>query len=254
MKVAILDDELHCIESLILDLESLGMDIQVVYKGNKPEDALERLPHLEVDILFLDVEMPAMNGFELLEHMGAVSFDVIFTTAYSQYAVKAFKYHAFNYLMKPIDDKELKEAILLWGKEKSNARVDQIKSILAQMKDEGFLKSKIAVPVYDGYEFLEVEEIVFCKSDNNYTTIHLKDGKHLLISKTLKEVEKTLEKHLFLRIHQSYLINPKYLRKYQRKDGGYVVMDDGTSIPVSNQKKELVTGLFDAVKRDRHMG
>ncbi|ERM81202.1 hypothetical protein P872_20410 [Rhodonellum psychrophilum GCM71 = DSM 17998] len=251
MKVAIVDDEMHCIESLVLDLQSIDKNIELVYKNNKPEEALDQLANLELDLLFLDVEMPGMNGFEFLEQMGTIPYDVIFTTAHSQYAVKAFKYHAFSYLMKPIDDKELAEVIHQWekGKVKSNDQVNNIKSLLTQMKSEGILKSKIALPVYDGYEFLEVDDITYCQSDNNYATFYLKDGSKMLISKTLKEVEKILEKHMFLRIHQSFLINPKYLKKYQRTDGGYVIMEDGTSIRVSNQKKELIIGFFEAVKR-----
>ena len=251
MKVAILDDEMHCIESLALDLESLHKNINIVYKCNKPEEALAKLPDMEIDILFLDVEMPGMNGFEFLEHMATIPFSVIFTTAYSKYAVKAFKYHAFNYLMKPIDDKDLAEAIQLWEDEKAKSydQVNHIKGLLAQMKDDGVLKSKIAVPVYDGYEFLEVDDIIYCQSDNNYTTFFMKGESKILISKTLKEVEKILDKYKFLRIHQSYLINPKYLKKYLRNDGGYVVMENGATIRVSNQKKELITGIFEAVKR-----
>ncbi len=254
MKVAIIDDEIHCIESLALDLSSIDSDIKVVYKCNQPMEALEKLSKLDIDILFLDVEMPGINGFELLEQLQSFSFDIVFTTAYSQYAVQAFKLKAFNYLLKPVDVLELKEVLQQWKIRKENmehaASEEVVRQLLDQMKKEGMLKSKIAVPIADGYEFLETSQILFCQSENNYTNIYLVNGTKLLISKTLKEVEKTLEKYLFIRIHQSYLINPNYMKKYHRKDGGYVMMDNNHRIPVSHHKKELLTGLFEAVSRN----
>src|SRR5690554_768297 len=254
MKVAIIDDEIHCIESLALDLNSIDEGIKVVYKCNRPQEALEKLPKQDVDILFLDVEMPGINGFELLEQLERFSFDIVFTTAYSQYAVQAFKLKAFNYLLKPVDVLELKEVLQQWKIRKENldtaASEDVVRQLLEQMKKEGMLKSKIAVPIADGYEFLETNQILFCQSENNYTNIFLANGMKLLISKTLKEVEKTLEKYLFMRIHQSFLINPNYMKNYHRKDGGYVMMDNGHRIPVSHHKKELLTGLFEAVSRN----
>src|SRR5690606_5300923 len=254
MKVAIIDDEIHCIESLALDLNSIDPNIKVVYKCNQPMEALEKLPKLDLDILFLDVEMPGINGFELLEQLNNFSFDIVFTTAYSQYAVQAFKLKAFNYLLKPVDEIELKEVLQQWRLQKENrdtaASEEVVRQLLDQMKKEGILKSKIAVPIADGYEFLETNQILFCQSENNYTNIYLVNGTKLLISKTLKEVEKTLEKYLFIRIHQSYLINPNYMKKYHRRDGGYVMMDNDHRIPVSHHKKELLTGLFEAVSRN----
>ncbi|MCC5920691.1 MAG: LytTR family DNA-binding domain-containing protein [Cyclobacteriaceae bacterium] len=253
MKVAIIDDEIHCIESLNLDLRSIDPEIRVVYKSNKPTEALEKLPHLDIDLLFLDVEMPHLNGFELLDNLGDVSFAVIFTTAYSQYAVQAFKKQAFSYLLKPIDTVELEEVIDNWkSKYNSNSGAiegSKIQELLKELKEVDHFKNKIAVPISDGYEFLEVQEIIYCKSENNYTTIYLKGGSKHLISKTLKEVERTLEKYLFIRIHQSYLINPNCLVKYSRNNGGYVKMCNGEELPVSNKKKELITNFFDAVKK-----
>lgn len=254
MNIAIIDDEIHCIESLALDLQSLDAGIKVVYKSNRPEEALEKLTKVNLDILFLDVEMPGMNGFELLEQLENISFDVVFTTAYSQYAVQAFKLQAFNYLLKPVDVEELREVLQKWKVRKENqehaASEEVVRELLDQMKKEGLLKSKIAVPIADGYEFIETNQILYCQSENNYTYIYLVNGSKILISKTLKEVEKTLDKYLFMRIHQSYLINPNYMKKYHRRDGGYVMMDNDQRIPVSNNKKAMLTGLFEAISRN----
>ena len=252
MRIAIVDDEVHCVEGLVLHLKNKFPNAEIVFKGTKPEAALASLPDTKPDLLFLDVEMPQMNGFELLDQLPDDGFDVIFTTAYSQYAAQAFKAKAVNYLLKPIDDQELEAAVLQWKKEKKekgNLSSEKIKELLTHMKREGVLKNKIAVPVTDGFEFIETNEIVYCQAQSNYTYLYTADNQKLVLSKTLKEFETLLDKYFFIRIHKSYLINPNYIQKYHRNDGGYLVMQTGTSIPVSNSKKELITNLFDAITK-----
>ncbi|MDT0690820.1 LytTR family DNA-binding domain-containing protein [Salegentibacter sp. F188] len=252
MKVAIIDDEVHCVEGLVLHLKSKFPESEIVYKGTRPEDALLALPKAMPDLVFLDVEMPGMNGFEFLDQLPKDSFDVIFTTAYSQYAAQAFKAKAVNYLLKPIDENEFKTAVLQWKEEreqKKNLSSERISELLTYMKREGILKNKIAVPVSDGYEFIETNDILYCQSQNNYTLLFTVDNRKLVLSKTLKEFEKLLDKYFFIRIHKSYLINPNYMKKYYRNDGGYLVMQDGKSIPVSKSKKDLITNLFDAITK-----
>ena len=252
MKVAIIDDEVHCVEGLVLHLKNKFPETEIVYKGTKPEDALLTLPNARPELLFLDVEMPGMNGFELLDQLPKDSFDVIFTTAYSQYAAQAFKAKAVNYLLKPIDENEFETAILQWKEErekKKNLSSERINELLTYMKREGILKNKIAVPVSEGYEFIETNDILYCQSQNNYTLLFTVDNRKLVLSKTLKEFEKLLDKYFFIRIHKSYLINPNYMQKYYRNDGGYLVMQDGKSIPVSKSKKDLITNLFDAITK-----
>ncbi|MDT0677177.1 LytR/AlgR family response regulator transcription factor [Autumnicola musiva] len=250
MRIAIIDDEVHCVEGLVLHLKKMFPEIQVVFKGTQPEEALVSLADTRPDLLFLDVEMPGINGFELLDQFPDGSFDVIFTTAYSQYAAQAFKAKAVNYLLKPIDEMELQSAVLQWKKEremKNSLSSDRMKELLTHMKREGILKNKIAVPVSEGFEFIETNEILYCQSQNNYTLLFTADKRKLVLSKTLKEFEKLLDKYFFIRIHKSFLINPNYMKKYYRNDGGYLVMQDGKSIPVSKSKKELITSLFDAI-------
>lgn len=252
MKIAIVDDEIHCIESLVIHLNALFPEMTIIYKSNKIQEALIRLPEIKPDLLFLDIEMPGLNGFQLLEQLPDRTFDVIFTTAYSQYAVRAFKARAINYLLKPIDEQELKAAVEEWKTELStrqNKSTQSLDQLLEHLKREGILKSKISVPVSDGYEFIEVKDIMYCQSQSNYTTLFLSDGSKLLVSKTMKEVEKTLESFFFIRVHQSYLVNPNYLKKYHRHDGGYLIMQDNRQIPLSSQKRKLIIGLFDAIRK-----
>lgn len=251
IKVAIVDDEAHCIESLVLHLQELFPDLPIVYRASNVQQAAEELGDMDVDLLFLDIEMPGMNGFQLLENFPDRSFDVIFTTAYSEYALQAFKAKAISYLLKPIDEEELKTVISFWKEErdrKQTAKVQDIDSLLEHLKKEGFMKSKISVPVTDGYEFIEVNRISYCQSQSNYTNLYLVDGSKLLVSKTLKEVENTLQKFFFLRVHQSYLINPNFMKKFSRRDGGFLVMKNGDNIPISRTKRSLVINLFEAVK------
>lgn len=251
MNIAILDDELHCVESLIIHINALYPQFKTIYKSTNPRESIQPLKDLKPDLLFLDVEMPGMNGFEFLEQFSELPFDVIFTTAYSQYAVKAFKAQAVNYLLKPIDENELKSAVDSWvDKRRKDNQSGKIDRLLTYLKKEGLLKSKIAVPVSDGLEFIEVNDIVYCQSQNNYTTIYLIQDENILISKTLKEVESALEKFFFVRTHQSYLINPNYMRKYVRNDGGYIIMNGGKQIPVGNSKKALIVGIFEAIRRE----
>ncbi|WP_029035093.1 LytR/AlgR family response regulator transcription factor [Salinimicrobium terrae] len=252
MRVAIVDDEVHCVEGMVLHIKGKFPEAEIVFKGTRPEDALLSIPKVKPDLLFLDVEMPGMNGFELLDQLSTENFDVIFTTAYSQYAAQAFKANAVNYLLKPIDETEFETAVLQWKKEremKKNLSSEKMNELLDHMKREGILKNKIAVPVTEGFEFIETNEILYCQSQNNYTLLFTVDNRKLVLSKTLKEFEKLLEKYFFIRIHKSYLINPNYMKKYYRNDGGYLVMQDGKSIPVSKNKKDLITNLFDAITK-----
>jgi two-component system LytT family response regulator len=252
MRVAIVDDEVHCVEGMVLHIKSKFPEAEIVFKGTRPQDALLTLPKVKPDLLFLDVEMPGMNGFELLDQLSSENFDVIFTTAYSQYAAQAFKAKAVNYLLKPIDETEFETAVLQWKQEremKNNLPSEKMNELLDHMKREGILKNKIAVPVTEGFEFIETNEILYCQSQNNYTLLFTVDNRKLVLSKTLKDFEKLLDKYFFIRIHKSFLINPNYMKKYYRNDGGYLVMQDGKSIPVSKSKKDLIINLFDAITK-----
>lgn len=250
MKIAILDDETHCVESLVLHINSLFPEATIVYKSNKPLVAVDVLKRIEVDLLFLDVEMPLMNGFEFLEQFDKPGFDVIFTTAYSQYAIKAFKAQAINYLLKPIDEEELTEAInkFIERKKESKDTSLEVDRLLEQLKQEDILKNKIAIPTTDGLEFIEVSYIIYCNSQSNYTVINTIENESIIISKTLKEIEKSLEKYSFLRVHQSYLINPNHIKKYSRFDGGYLIMSNDQRIPISQSKRSSVIELFEKLK------
>jgi two-component system LytT family response regulator len=247
MKIAILDDELHCVESLVSDIDRLFPELPIVYKGTKPLEATEVLKRIDIDLLFLDVEMPLMNGFDFLNQFDELPFDVIFTTAYSQYAIKAFSVQAVDYLLKPIDEDELKET-LDQHIEKSCLPNDPAKGVtqlLRFLKNEGILKNKLALPTEDGMEFIEIANIDYCQRQSDRTKIFTLGGRSILISKDLNEVEKSLTKFLFMRVHQSYLVNPNCVAKYIRNDGGYLILANNQRIPVSNSAQELIIEAFE---------
>ncbi|MEO5910322.1 MAG: LytTR family DNA-binding domain-containing protein [Pelobium sp.] len=250
IKVVFVDDEVHCTESLQILLKKLNRPVEIIGKFNNPLEALPFIKSNSFDILFLDIEMPGMSGFELLHQINDFKFDVVFTTAYDQYAIKAFRFSALNYLLKPIDENELEECLNLWEKKSNKALSNsQFSFFLEALQNPQKNKSKIALPTTDGFEFIEIDEIIRCQSDSNYTNFYLKNGDKFLICRTLKEVESILQHNGFIRIHQSHLINPQYLKKYLRNDGGNVVMQDGVSISVSKNNKSKIVEIFEQIDR-----
>ena len=188
------------------------------------------------ELVFLDIQMADGTGFDLLEQLPKVEFRVIFVTAYDQYALKAIKYSALDYILKPIDPQQLIDAVNKFRMMESNFRIvaEQIKTLFGYKS--GF--EKIALPTSEGLRFVKVEDIIRCESDNNYTNFFLKTGEKILVTKTLKDYEETLTDSNFIRIHQSHLINLTYVERYIKGEGGSVVMSDGSEVEVSRRRKE----------------
>ena len=216
LKAIIIDDEPDCVKLLSLQLKMYCPQIQVIKECTDSEEGLIKIKELNPDIVFLDIEMPVMNGFQLLEKIGSVQFSLVFVTAYDQFAVKAFRYSALDYLLKPIDGKDLKAAvekaqIRRWPKEQ------QISLLKHQLNGNGTaLPNKIALPYQNGVTFAEINNVIYCESDNNYTRIHTIDGNVYTVAKTLGDIQEVLEERNFLRIHRQYLINLDHIKKYVR--------------------------------------
>lgn len=248
INVILVDDEIHCTETLLMQLQALDSGITVDAVFNHPEEALAYIRKHPFDILFLDIEMPAMNGFELLNQVSNTDFDVVFTTAYDQYAIRAFQYSALNYLLKPVDDNELSTCIQNWIRKKekqlNRAQFSFFQELLQQKQHS---MPKIALPVTDGFEFIEIRDIIRCQADNYYCHFIMKDGKDQLVCRTLKEVEQLLKPLGFIRVHQSHLINPEYIRKFSRADGGVITTADGAQIGISKNYKAMAGNLLDQV-------
>ena len=241
LKAIIIDDEPDCVKLLALQLKMYCPQVQVVAGCTESETGYLKIKELLPDIVFMDIEMPVMNGFQLLEKIGSIQFSLVFVTAYDQFAVKAFRFSALDYLLKPIDGKDLKAAV-----EKAEQRHWPQPQQLNLLKEQlhGVTKNipdKIALPYQNGVIFAEIKNVIYCESDNNYTRIYTVDGKKYLVAKTLGDIQEVLEERNFLRIHRQYLINLSHIKKYVRGDGNYVIMSNDQSIPVArNQKERLV--------------
>ncbi|AQG79438.1 LytR/AlgR family response regulator transcription factor [Spirosoma montaniterrae] len=251
MKVILLDDEKLATELLALKLRKLGMGVEIIAQFNQPEVALETLRTTPFDLLFLDIEMPRLNGFDLLAQLDPFSFDVIFTTAYDQYAIRAFRYSALSYLLKPIREDELREVIVRW-QQRSVRQLHQAQlSLLREQYQTPTTapRSRIALPTNEGHAIVEIADIVRCMADASYTHIYLTNNRTLLICRTLKEVEQALDTSGFVRTHHSHLINPAYLTKIVRQDGGYLLMADGAQVPVTKLKRDWLLEQIGGIER-----
>lgn len=240
----IVEDEHHNRENLLSILKEYCPSVHVLASCASALEARKKIIELQPDLVFLDIEMPGKDGFSMLESLPELNFEVIFVTAFSDYAVKAIKFSALDYIIKPIDTMELLKAVDKASKKKKermrNIRMANL--IENQHKEEH--KKTLALPLSDKIEFVEVSNIIRCQADGNYTMFHLRNGEKLLISKTLKEYDELLSSFNFLRVHQSHLINLDEIKSFIKTDGGYILMKDGTSIIISRQRREMVLGIL----------
>jgi two-component system LytT family response regulator len=238
IKAIIVDDELGARESLSKMLEKNCSSVQIVAKADSMLTAYEAIMNLHPDLVFLDIEMPNGNAFDLLEKIKEIDFDIIFTTAYDHYAIKAIKFSAIDYILKPIDPEELVQAVHRY-EEKSGQKTmldKKFKTLLNNLKPENKLK-KVGIPDGDGLIFINLADIIRCDSDGNYTFFILTNGKKIVASRTLGEYEQLFADDNFFRIHRSHLINLQHVKKYLKGEGGYVIMSDNSQVEVSRRNK-----------------
>lgn len=237
-KSIIIDDEKGSIDSLAWELKKFSDDIEIVSTTQSPIEGIQLIKSLKPEVIFLDISMPEMNGFEMLEAVRDIKFNVIFTTAFDQYAIDAFKENAIDYLLKPVLPEDIERVISKLKNTTENINLqDKLQTFLNEYKQSNTGYQTIALPTMEGLEFIDINEIVRCESTSNYTYIHQLHDKPLLISKTLKEVESMLTDHGFIRIHQSHLVNIKSIKKYIKGKAGSLILRDGSIIPVSRSKK-----------------
>lgn len=242
MKCIIIDDEKHCIKTLTALLERNFSEVKILASCSDSMKAFDLIVHHKPDFIFLDIEMPLLNGFDLLSKFEHLSFDVIFTTAYDSYAIKAIKFSALDYLLKPVDKEDLAFAI-----EKIRNKQGSISKAQLTMANEVHnrqLPDTIALPTTEGLMFTPVNDIVYCTADGSYTRIFLLDKNEIMLSKTLGDVEELLNEYSFFRIHHSSLINLKMVKKYIRGEGGEVIMSNGKSLLVARTRKTDFLNVF----------
>ena len=238
LKAIIVEDELASRETLAVYLSKYCPDVQLMGMAESVSTGLELINRAKPDIVFLDIEMPRGNAFDLLEQLGDVDFDIVFVTAFSNYAIKAINMSASYYILKPVDIDELVNAVEKIKKSKTEKKqLRPTKVLLENLKtNEGH--HKIALPLLDGLEVVQVKDIVRCQANDNFTDFHFRDKKKMMICRTLKFYEELLTTSGFLRVHKSHLVNLDHIKKYLKGKGGQLLMDDESVIDVSPQKKE----------------
>lgn len=242
IKAVIIEDEKKSAELLVQLLQKNCPDISILGKAENVKEGIELVNRLKPELIFLDVMMPDGSGFEVLEKLKDLKFDVIFTTATDKFAVKAIKYSALDYLLKPIDTQELIAAVKKIS-ERSQARPgtaheENLRSLLENVRQSESQFSKITLPTGHAYEIVLIKDIIRCEANDNYTNVYLANGKKFLVSGTLKHYEDLLPAQEFTRVHHSHLINMNHMVRFVKDDGGYVVMSDGSNVEVSRRKRE----------------
>lgn len=239
MKAIIIDDESDARDALFLVLNRYCPEIEVICTIENPEEALIAINKYKPDLLFLDVQMPLMNGFDMLSRLDRPDIMVIFVTAHDKYAIQAIRFSALDYLLKPIAAEELQMAVRrAFDKLNRSENPVRMKSFLNNTRSKQDHLGHLSIPTMEGLLFLDINEIIYCKADDNYTEIILNKNQKVIVSKTLKDIEEMLEGYSFFRIHQSWLINLKWMQRYVKGDGGQVIMKDGRAIDVARRKKE----------------
>jgi two-component system LytT family response regulator len=238
IKAIIIDDELNSLQNLQQKLEGFCPDVNIIAITQRPEEGIVLIKQHQPDVVFLDIEMPRMSGFRMLEELGEYDFDIIFTTAYNHYAIDAIRISAFDYLVKPIGIEELQQAVERLTKSLHKQTKEKIDILKKSLSDNKSQDDKIAISTSEGIEFIPIKNIIHIESKSNYSKIYLPENKSIIVTKILKDFEEMLFPYNFYRVHNSHLINLNYIQKYIRSQGGRIMLQDGTLIDISRRKKE----------------
>ena len=244
LKAILVDDELNSLQNLQFKIQEYCPSVKVVAQSQNPEEAIRLIQQHKPDVIFLDIEMPRMSGFKMLEQIPEIDFEIIFITAYNHYAINAIRICAFDYLVKPVAIDELQQTIERLAKssnKKIRERAENLKNNLANPKSQ---EDHIAIPTNDGLEFIQIKQIVHIESSSNYSKLVLQNGHHMLVTRQLKDFEELLQDYRFYRVHHSHLVNLNFIAKYIRGDGGQITMRNGDVIDVSRRKKEVFLKLI----------
>ncbi|GAB3777047.1 LytTR family DNA-binding domain-containing protein [Spirosoma horti] len=244
LRAIIIDDEPNAVGLLSLRLSQHCPQIAMVASCTSSSKGIQAIIDYRPDVVFLDIEMPQQNGFHVLEAVSGIPFSLVFVTAYDKFALKAFRYSAVDYLLKPVDTQELIQAVSRVEKNRLTApeQIAQLKKQLVSGSKS--LPDHIALPYQNGVAFVNLKDILYCESDDNYTKFYVADGQQHLVTKSMRDIQDLLEERDFLRIHRQYLINLNHIKKFVKGEGSYVVMTNQQSIPVSRAQKERLIERF----------
>lgn len=245
LRAVIIDDEKKSRETLDGLIRLFCRNVNVVGEADGVTKGIEVIRNARPDIVFLDIQMPEGSGFNILEALDEIDFEVIFTTAYDQYAIKAIKFSALDYLLKPIYPDDLVNAVKKAEERKEKEKIKKkIETLLNNLNEKEDKRDKIVLSTSEQTMVIPVDDIIRCESENYYTNFYLESGKKIVISKTLKEHEEQLSSYGFYRVHKSHLVNVKYIKSYTRTENGYLVMTDGSKVPVSRRKRDKIMSLL----------
>jgi len=243
LQAVLVDDEKSSLQSLAYELDAYCPEVEVVQTFKDPEEGLKYLLKSPPEVLFLDIEMPGMNAFELLQQIPEIKFDVIFVTAYDQFAIKAFEFNAADYVLKPVRKDKLIQAVQkVQDRHQHKMEKTDLEALIQNIRVQTRSGLEhIALPTSDGFSMVHINDIAHLQADSNYTWVYLGSQKKYLIAKTLKDMESMLDFPQYFRAHKSHLVNLNHVDKYVRGQGGYLVLRDGTQIPVARtQKSDLM--------------
>ena len=244
IKALVIDDENRTRDLIAKMINSFGLDIKAISAGESVVSGLKAIEEHSPDIVFLDIQMPDGTGFDLLRSLPNKSFEVIFITAHEEFAIKAIKFSALDYILKPIDADELKaaveRAIKSLGSKKEEIQFDAL-----QLNIQPNQKRRLVLKTHESVHVVELDSIIRCESERNYTSFFINGGKKIVVSKTLKDYEILLAGHNFLRVQQSHLINLDFVSRYDKINGGIIVMKDDSEVPLSPAKREIFFKILD---------
>lgn len=251
IRAVIIDDEKNNIENMVSLLRKHELPVAIVGSATNADDAISTIVATNPDLLFLDIQMPEKNGFDVLKALPHYQFEVIFVTAFDQYGIQAVKFSAIDYLLKPVNPEELKTSI-----QKVEAKLNQrkqnfqLENLMELIKNKDAKKDhKLALASTKEIRFVHTDEIIRCESSNAYTQFYLTDGKNIMVSKPIFEYEEMLSNYDFIRCHQSHLVNSKFIKSLVKEDSGYLLLNDDTRIPISRGKKENVLKALNTIKK-----
>ncbi len=236
IRAVTIDDEPESRKAITNILTDYCKDVTILGEADNVASGIKLIKETNPDVVFLDIQMPDGNGFDILESFDTINFHVIFVTAFNQYAIKAIEFSAIDYLLKPLDPAKLLKAVekLKNLSPKINQSSERVEMLLKNKNNV----SKIALPTLNGYRFVKVKDIIRCEANNNYTSFYLQTTEKIVVTRTLKDFESMLKDDSFIRVHQSHLINIDYVEQYIKGDGGTAIMSDGSEVEISRRKKE----------------
>lgn len=251
LRAVIIDDESNNIDNLRALLTKHCPDVAIAGTASNADDGKQLILELNPDLVFLDIQMPVKNGFDLLSSLDSYEFEIIFVTAYDQYGIQAVKFAALDYLLKPVNIEELKKAVQKANEKsqqkKQNFQLENLISLLKQQQQKD--EHRIALPTSRETRFAYPADIVRCESSNNYSFFYFATGEKIIVSRPIYEYEELLTPYGFIRCHQSHLVNKKFIRSWIKEDGGYLLLTDNTQLPVSRQKKDLIKSELENIRK-----